>query len=156
LEKCMAVKGWHSAWDTPPWVFLGERGRELLKRKEGSPKKREARDCPRGQGIYEGVAEVRDTSSVCEAGAGSRGGPAVFCRTVHRRPLTPRTARQSGERKRVHASPDQETVCLRPRLDFLPNPKVNSTTIYSVVAATMIRLRTPAVAGRQGAQSNRR
>jgi len=52
------LKGWHSAWIPHPGYF-GERGCELLKRKEGSRKKRGKRLPFEAQGIYEGVGEVK-------------------------------------------------------------------------------------------------
>src|SRR5258707_5887205 len=72
-------------------------------------------------------AKSRDTSSVCEAGAG-QGRSGGFCRTVHRRPLTPRTARQSGESEARTLHLTRKRFACRPRLDSFRILRVNSTS----------------------------
>src|SRR5258707_1727056 len=72
-------------------------------------------------------AKSRDTSSVCEAGAG-QGRSGGFCRPVHRRPLTPRTARKRGESEARTLHLTRKRFACRPRLDSFRILRVNSTS----------------------------
>src|SRR5258708_34100931 len=72
-------------------------------------------------------AKSRDTSSVCEAGAG-QGRSGGFCRTVHRRPLTPRTARQSGESEARTLQRTRKRFACRQRFDSFRILRVTSTS----------------------------
>src|SRR5258708_7728484 len=58
-------------------------------------------------------------------GQGRSGG---FCRTVHRRPLTPRTARQSGESEARTLHLTRKRFAFRPRLDSFRILRGNSTS----------------------------
>src|SRR5258708_16342078 len=58
-------------------------------------------------------------------GQGRSGG---FCRTVHRRPWTPRTARQSGESEARTLHLTRKRFAYRPRLDSFRILRVNSTS----------------------------
>src|SRR5258708_3037478 len=69
-----------------------------------------------------------ETGGVFERRARGEGRSGGCCRTVHRRPLTARTARQSGESEARALHLTRKRFACRPRLDSFRILRVNSTS----------------------------